>query len=115
LRWIPQPKGLRDSQLDAQGRSSLLAAATPFTINVARYTTAGALDASFGHDGSVQLHLPGHGGKARNQPEPWVNRKQTPLALTIQRDGGVIVAFAMASSNPGGSRYIGRGDTFSSA
>ncbi len=104
---IPQPQGSREEQRDARGRIVVLAAATPFKIDVARYTASGALDASFGHGGYVQLHLPLTRREAA-QPSGTVGQPEaTPLAFGIQRDSSVIVAFAMASSNPSGSPPYG--------
>jgi uncharacterized delta-60 repeat protein len=107
VRWTPEPKGSQEEQRDPQGRIVALATPTPFTIDVVRYLASGALDASFGHGGYAQLHLPKTRREAAQQPGTLGPPDAKPMALALQRNGSAIVAFAMASFNPGGSPPYG--------
>jgi uncharacterized delta-60 repeat protein len=103
VRWMPQPKGgWREEQRDKRGRIVVLVAVTPFKIDVVRFLASGALDASFGHGGHVRLHLPETPREAAQPPGTVGPPEATPMTFAIERDGSVIVAFAMASANPNG-------------
>ncbi len=104
---IPQPQGSQEEQRDAQGRIVVLAAPTPFKIDVVRYTALGALDARFGRGGYAQLRLPLTRREAAQPPGTVGPPEAAPLAFANQRDGSVIVAFAMASWNHSGSPPYG--------
>jgi uncharacterized delta-60 repeat protein len=102
VRWLAQPGSAPEVQRDAQGRIVALGSVSRIQIDVVRYLRSGALDTSFGHGGYVRLRLPETPREAATPPARLVPPEVTPMALATLRSGGVIVAFATASSTAEG-------------
>jgi uncharacterized delta-60 repeat protein len=102
VRWLAQPGGALEVQRDARGRIVALGSVSRIQIDVVRYLPSGALDTSFGHGGYVRLRLPKTPQESTLSPARLVPPEATPMALAILRNGGVMVAFATASSTAAG-------------
>jgi uncharacterized delta-60 repeat protein len=98
VRWLAEPTGASEVQLDARGRIVAIVAVSTVQIDVVRFLGDGALDTSFGHGGYVRLHLPESPREAKLPPRLAIPPVAVPLALANEPDGSVLVAFSVAES-----------------
>jgi uncharacterized delta-60 repeat protein len=107
VRWISHQPGWQEERRDAQGRIVVLAALTANSIGVVRYLSSGALDLAFGRNGYAGVLVPETRREAATPPGSLYPPQVTTMAFATEPDGGVLVAFAVASYEPSGSSQYG--------
>jgi uncharacterized delta-60 repeat protein len=99
VRWFAQPRNASIVQRDAQGRLLVAVSSTRFNFDVRRLLGSGALDRSFGRAGIVHVRVPRSPRETDLPPGSLGPPLAEPLALSAQRDGSVLIAFATAAYN----------------
>jgi uncharacterized delta-60 repeat protein len=102
VRWLAPPGGAVDAERVARGRIVAFSSVSRVQIDVARYLSSGAPDPSFGYGGYASLRLPETPDEVALSPGRLAPPEATPMALATPRGGGVLVAFAVASSTATG-------------
>jgi uncharacterized delta-60 repeat protein len=103
VRLMPRPTGSVAVHRDSRGRVLALAAFNLNSVDLVRYLPTGALDRGFGHGGYVGVFVPNASGHPVRPSE--TPPQAAPIAMAIQPDGGVFVAFEVAPFHSSDSSY----------